>query len=90
MNKINEYIHEWLQTFSNEKSHFSSKRLERFAIFSSMLGATIVFLASHIFKCDFTSTELMIVVAGWLGYAGFNIVQGKKDNQIPPNNPPTP
>jgi hypothetical protein len=32
----------------------------------------------------------MIVVAGWLGYAGFNIVQGKKDNQIPPNNPPTP
>ncbi len=34
---MNDFLHEFLMTFSNKKSLFSSKRIERFAIFLTML-----------------------------------------------------
>ena len=70
---------EWVKTFSNNPSFLSSKRIERFLIFLTMLVASAVFLFKNIFSCGIDSTGLMIVVGGWLGYAGFNIVQGRKD-----------
>lgn len=78
MEKIN-YFYELLLTVSNKKSFFSSKRLERFFGYSSMLLTTIVWLWYHIFKCTLTATDLMMVVGIWLTYAGFNIIQTRKD-----------
>lgn len=77
MNKI---INELINTFSNKPSFLSSKRLERFAVFSLMLLATCTWLAMGIFKCNLSGGDLIMVVGVWLGYAGFNTVQIKKDN----------
>ena len=72
-------ISAFLDTFTNKQSRYSSKRFERFAVFVSMLIATDIYLVMAIFKCSISATDLMIVCGGWLAYAGFNIVQGRKD-----------
>lgn len=72
-------INDFLDTFTNKPSRFSSKRAERFFVFASLLLATNVFLWQSILKCSIDATDLMIVCGGWLAYAGFNIVQGRKD-----------
>jgi hypothetical protein len=74
-------IDEFLLTLSNKKSLLSSKRIERFAVFSIMLASTIGYVITHLIKCSMTSTDLMLVVGGWLSYAGFNTLQIKKDKQ---------
>ena len=79
-NKILYIVKELILTFSDGKSLFSSKRIERFAIFSSMLITSIIFLLYRVGNCEkFTSSDLMIVVVGWLGYAGFNVIQSNKN-----------
>ncbi len=70
---------EWIKTFSNKASFLSSKRIERFVIFSTMLLLTIVFLGKGIFECSILATDFAIVVTLWLGLAGFNTIQGRKD-----------
>lgn len=72
-------LYEWLLTFSNKKGFFASKKLERFFILASMLILTDIFLLKAILQCSISSTDLMIVVVGWLGYAGFGMVQNRKD-----------
>lgn len=72
-------INYFLDTLTNKPSRFSSKRIERFAVFTSMLIATDIYLVMAIFKCSISATDLMIVCGGWLAYAGFNIIQGRKD-----------
>ena len=72
-----ELIMELIKTFSNEESFFSSKRIERCLVFLTMLTLTVVYVLKNEFKIS--SAELMIIVGGWLGYAGFNTVQIKKD-----------
>jgi len=72
-------VYEWLLTFSNRKSFFSSKRIERFVIFVTMLIATIVYLWKAISACTIGATDFMIVISGWLAFAGFNTIQIRKD-----------
>lgn len=98
--KIYNLIWELILTFSNKKSLFASKRIERFIVFSTMLWATVIYLHYHI--KTLTSTEFMAIVIGWLGYGGFTMVQNSKDrkenfkeeqqqnnnNNEPPQNPP--
>lgn len=81
MENIKELVLEWLRTFSNEPSALSSKRLERFAVFTTMLLLTIIFVVNSIFKCSISAAEFMIVVTPWLGYGGFNTIQIKKDSE---------
>lgn len=76
-------VYEWLLTFSNKKSLLSSKRIERFLVFTAMLVISCVFLIKAIYTCTLSATDLMIVVSIWLGYAGFNTVQVKKDTEKP-------
>ena len=83
--KINVW-QELLATFSSKESFFSSKRIERFATFVIMLGSTTAWLAENIYKSKLSAGDLMIVVGGWLAYAGFNVIQGQKDS----NNSPKP
>ena len=73
-------INELINTLSNRPSFLSSKRIERLAVFSLMLLATITWLGMGIFRCNLSATDLVLVVSVWLGYAGFNTVQLKKDN----------
>lgn len=78
--KIYYILKEIVLTFSNKKSLFSSKRIERFVIFTSMLLMTVLFLLWRVFNCDnFGSSDLMLIVVGWLSYAGFNVIQGNKN-----------
>lgn len=72
-------LNDFLDTFTSKPTRFSSKRIERFFVFASLLLATNVFLWQSILKCNIDATDLMIVCGGWLAYAGFNIVQGRKD-----------
>ena len=67
-------------TFSNKKSLLSSKRIERFVVFSTMLAVTLFFLVKNIWKCELNATDFAIVIGLWMGYAGFNTVQIKKDS----------
>jgi hypothetical protein len=76
---LKELIHEWLLTFSNKQSNLSSKRLERFALFSVALGASAFYLFKGVYNWEITSTDLIIVTATLFGYAGFATIQGKKD-----------
>lgn len=76
---MKELLTEWFLTFSNKKSNLSSKRIERFAVFVSMLLATITYLFMGIFKCNLAASDLVMIVGVWLGYAGFNTIQIKKD-----------
>ena len=77
---IEKGIKELINTFSDKPSFLSSKRIERFAIFSSMLIATLIFLSWRILNCNvFGATDLMIVVTGWMMYAGFNTIQSNKN-----------
>ena len=79
IDKIKWLFKEILNTFSNKKSFLSSKRIERFLIFTIMLVMTIIFITKAIVACTLGATDFMIIIAGWLGYAGFNTVQIKKD-----------
>lgn len=79
MDTIKYYIHQLILTLSNQPSFFSSKRLERFSIFISTLIAYNVYVWKRMDQANFTASEFMIVTGGFLAYAGFNIIQGKKD-----------
>jgi hypothetical protein len=45
-----------------------------------MLAATTYYLFKGVYNWEISSTDLMLIVAGWLGFAGFNVIQGRKDN----------
>lgn len=85
METIKKIIKEWLMTFSNKPSTLSSKRLERFAIFTVMLFLTTCYLINSMIKCSIGAIDFMIIITGWLGYAGFNTVQIKKDIKVEEN-----
>ena len=76
---MKELIKEWLLTFSEKKSNISSKRLERFALFTLSLSACAYYLFKGIYHWSIGSSDLLIIVATLLGYAGFNTVIAKKD-----------
>jgi len=76
---LKELVFEWVKTFSNKSSFLSSKRIERFTIFGVMLSLTIVFIVNSIIKCTLTAVDFTIVISVWLGLAGFNVIQGRKD-----------
>lgn len=88
MSKIIYYIQQLVLTFSNQPSFFSSKRLERFSIFISTLIAYNVYVWKRMDQSNFTAAEFMIVTGGFLAYAGFNVIQGKKDPILTPETPP--
>ena len=69
--------YELLKTFSNEPSFFSSKRLERFAMFNSALFIIIGYVSR---KWSLLSTEDVLMIAGMLFAGGaWNAVQIRKD-----------
>ena len=78
---MKELLHEWLLTFSDRKSNISSKRLERFALFTLSLSAAAYYLFKGIYNWNIGSSDLLIIIATLLGYAGFNTVIATKKNE---------
>jgi len=78
-------FYEWLLTFSNRKSFFSSKRIERFSLFTVGLLAAAFFLFKGIYNWEITSTDVVMVVGMLFGYAGFTMVQTAKDKPKEPD-----
>jgi len=72
-------IYEWLLTFSNRKSFFSSKRIERFWLFVVALTASAFYLFKGIWNWDLTSSDILIVAGMLFGYAGYTMIQTAKD-----------
>jgi uncharacterized membrane protein len=74
------YFQEFLLTFSTKKSFFSSKKLERFVVFSVFLLLTVVFLLIRI--KTLTSIEFIEVVGLWLVYGGYNTLQTIREKKL--------
>lgn len=66
-------------TFSNKPSELSSKRLERFALFSSALYCFHVWFQYHYKNLDYL--EVIAVIGMLLGYAGFTLYTTQKEKR---------
>jgi hypothetical protein len=74
---------ELIKTFSNRPSFLSSKRIERFVVFTTMLSLTISYIILHIKTIG--ATDFILVVGTWMAYAGFNIIQNRRDIKLQNN-----
>jgi hypothetical protein len=85
---IKDLLKEFFATFSIEKSFFSSKKVERFAIFANVLIIVNVWCYYHIKNSNVT--DLIMLVSTLLAYGGWNTTQIRKDkldDNTPPNTP---
>ena len=86
--KIN-YFKELILTFSNKKSFFSSKRIERFIVFNVFLVLTVIYVVKKIDDLD--SFGFIQIVGLWLAYGGYNSLMNLRDRKFeagitqPPN-----
>jgi hypothetical protein len=79
--KIN-YRHELIMTFSNRKSLFSSKKIERFIVFWTFLVLSVVYVIKNIHQMD--SIEFIEVIGLWLAYGGYNSMLINRTKKDPP------
>jgi hypothetical protein len=77
--KIN-YWREFVMTFSNQKSLFSSKKMERFVVFWTFLSLTVYYIVKNIHEMD--SLEFIEVIGLWLAYGGYNSMLNLRDRKI--------
>jgi putative ribosome biogenesis GTPase RsgA len=76
------YGRELLLTFSNRKSLFSSKKIERFIVFWVFLAITVAYLVR---KMDTIDTLGFIEIVGlWLTYGGYNTYISHRENKQAP------
>ncbi len=75
--KFNYLVWELVLTLSHGKSLLSSKRLERFALFSTAIVMCITYFVMHLETI--TVTEMLGIVGVLLGYAGFTMTKTEKD-----------
>jgi hypothetical protein len=74
------YFQELVLTFSNKTSLLSSKKIERFVVFSTFLTITIIFINKRIETLS--TTEYLEILAVWLGYGGYNSFMNYRDKKI--------
>jgi hypothetical protein len=85
--KIN-YLKELILTFSNKKSFFSSKRIERFIVFNVFLVLTVIYVVRNIEDLD--SFGFIQIVGLWLAYGGYNSLMNLRDRKFEANLPTPP
>lgn len=82
-----DFWHEMMMTFSGKKSMLSSKKIERFIVFSVFLTLTIIYLGMRMRTME--PLDFIQVIGLWLGYGGWNSFVGlrekKIDNETPLN-----
>jgi hypothetical protein len=74
------YFKELILTFSNKKSFFSSKRIERFIVFNVFLVLTVIYVVRNIEDLD--SFGFIQIVGLWLAYGGYNSLMNLKDRKF--------
>lgn len=75
---------EFVATFSNRKSFFSSKKIERFITFITFLTLSIIYISMNI--KSLSATEFIEVVGLWLAYGGYNSFQIHRDKKLETQN----
>lgn len=74
-------MNEFLLTFSNLKSKYCSKKIERFACFALAIAMIVSYYTVSIFGCDIiavckiTSSEVVMLAGVLLTYGGYNTKQ---------------
>ncbi len=81
-NKI-DYFKEFVYTFSNRKSLFSSKKIERFIVFNVFLVLTIIYVVKNINTLD--SMSFIEIIGVWLFYGGYNSLMNLRDKKLSNN-----
>ena len=81
-----DYFREFVYTFSNKKSLFSSKKIERFIVFNVFLVLTIVYVVKNIHEMD--SMSFIEIVGLWLFYGGYNSLMSLRDKKLSHNQEP--
>ncbi len=75
-----DYWYEFIMTFSNRKSLFSSKKIERFIVFWVFLTLTVVYLMINIRTLE--SWDFVEISALWLVYGGYNSLMTLRDKKM--------
>lgn len=80
----NSLAKEIMLTFSNKKSLFSSKKIERFIVFIVFLILSVIYIIRKI--DSLTSMELIEIIGLWLAYGGYNTYNLHKDKKLDTQN----
>jgi hypothetical protein len=79
LEKVN-YWKEFILTFSNKKSLFSSKKIERAIVFNVFLVITVIYLIKNIHELE--PLDLVEITGLWLVYGGYNSVMNYRDRKM--------
>ena len=75
------YGREILLLFSNKKSLFSSKKIERTIVFLTFLIITIIYIKKNIDKLE--SLDFIEIIGLWLAYGGYNSLLNLRERRTP-------
>jgi hypothetical protein len=75
-----DYFYELIMTFSNKKSLFSSKKIERFIVFWVFLIMTITYMTINMRTLE--AWDFVEISALWLVYGGYNSLMSLRDKKI--------
>lgn len=80
-NTIKKYFHEWLLTFSQNNSLFSSKKIERFIFMLTVISSIVSCVVYEIVKDKLTATEVTILTIPLLTAMGYNLMKTEEEKQ---------
>ncbi len=78
-----DYWNEFIMTFSNSKSLFSSKKIERFIVFWTFLILSIVYISINIYTME--AWDFCEIAALFLIYGGYNSLMSLRDKRVDKN-----
>lgn len=75
-----DYWYEFIMTFSNRKSLFSSKKIERFIVFWVFLSLTVAYLIKNMHTLE--AWDFVEISSLWLMYGGYNSLMTLRDKKL--------
>jgi hypothetical protein len=79
METIKKYIYEWILTFSQKSSLFSSKKIERFAFVSVAISLVIGSFIYLVVRNTLTSSDTIILISPLLVAAGYGMKKTEEE-----------
>ncbi len=76
---IKRLISEWIKTFSQRASFFSSKKIERFVFGSAYLSFCYLYIGFAIYNKTFTAMDVTLIGSPLLLAAGYNLAKTEKE-----------
>ncbi len=79
-------LHEFILTFSKQKSLLSSKKIERFWAFAGAYGIILIYFIVKLFclvSCELDVSTVLLLSGTLLTYGAYNTTQIRKDNADP-------